>query len=88
MRGRQAGRCCYQDESEKNGEYLKFFARHTVVQCGQLSDVSAEGRGERLGEPPSDDILRRGRQIAIDCACAYDGKLGCLCLDTLEEIYV
>ena len=43
---------------------------------------------ERLGEPPSDDILRRGRQIAIDCACAYDGKLGCLCLDTLEEIYV
>lgn len=43
---------------------------------------------EQLGEPPSDDILRRGRQIAIDCACAYDGKLGCLCLDTLEEIYV
>ena len=23
-----------------------------MVQCGQLSDVSAEGRGERLGEPP------------------------------------
>ena len=52
MRGRQAGRCCYQDESEKNGESLKFFARHTVVQRGQLSDVSAEGRGERLSEPP------------------------------------
>ena len=43
---------------------------------------------EQLGEPASDDILRCGQQIAIDCACAFGGKLGCLCLDTLEEIYV
>lgn len=27
--------------------------------------------------------------IDIDCGCAYeDGRLGCLCLDTMEEIYV
>ena len=43
---------------------------------------------EQLGEPPSDDILRCGRQIAIDCGCGFDGKLGCLCLDTLEAFYV
>ena len=43
---------------------------------------------ERIGESESDDILRSGQQIAIDCACAFGGKLGCLCLDTLEEIYV
>lgn len=42
----------------------------------------------QLGEPPSDSILRRGNQIAIDCGCGFGGKLGCLCLDTLEEIYV
>ena len=24
----------------------------------------------------------------IDCGCAFSGRLGCLCLDTLEEIYV
>ena len=42
----------------------------------------------RLGSPPSDGILRRGRQIAIDCGCGLGGKLGCLCLDTLEEIYI
>lgn len=42
----------------------------------------------QLGEPPSDRILRRGRQIALDCGCGFDGRLGCLCLDTLEEFYV
>lgn len=25
--------------------------------------------------------------IAIDCAAAWGGRLGCLCLDTMEEIY-
>ena len=43
---------------------------------------------EQMGEPISDEILRRGNQIAIDCGCGYDGRLGCLCLDTLEERYV
>lgn len=43
---------------------------------------------EQLGETPSDRILRRGNQIAIDCGCAFeDGRLGCLCLETLEEFY-
>ena len=43
---------------------------------------------EQMGEPISDEILRRGNQSAIDCGCGYDGRLGCLCLDTLEERYV
>lgn len=43
---------------------------------------------KQLGEPPSDTILRRDHQIAIDCGCGYRGQLGCLCLDTLEEFYV
>lgn len=42
----------------------------------------------QAGEPPADDIIRRGTQIAIDCGCGFDGRLGCLCLDTLEEFYV
>ena len=34
-------------------------------------------------------IYRRGSLIDIDCGCAFPGgRLGCLCLDTLEEIYV
>ena len=36
-----------------------------------------------------DQILRRGTAIDIDCGCMFeDGRLGCLCLDTLEEFYV
>lgn len=42
----------------------------------------------QMGEPVSYDILRRGQQIAIDCGCGFDGKLGCLCLDTMEVFYV
>ena len=26
--------------------------------------------------------------IDIDCGCGHNGRLGCLCLDTMEEIYV
>lgn len=43
---------------------------------------------KQLGEMPSDTIFRRGNQIAMDCGCGFDGPLGCLCLDTLEEIYI
>ena len=42
----------------------------------------------QAGEAPTDDIVRRGTQIAVDCGCGYGGRLGCLCLDTLEEAYV
>lgn len=43
---------------------------------------------QQLGIAPSDNIFRQGNQIAIDCGCGFDGRLGCLCLDTLEEFYV
>ena len=36
-----------------------------------------------------DKIFRRGTMIDIDCGCVFQGgRLGCLCLDTLEEFYV
>ena len=35
------------------------------------------------------EFFRRGTMIDIDCGCAFSGgRLGCLCLDTLEEFYV
>lgn len=43
---------------------------------------------QQMGEPPKDTILRGRTQIAIDCGCGFGGRLGCLCLDTMEEIYV
>ena len=36
-----------------------------------------------------DKIFRRETMIGIDCGCAFHGgRLGCLCLDTMEEFYV
>ncbi|MEA4804645.1 metallophosphoesterase [Acetobacterium wieringae] len=35
-----------------------------------------------------DDIYERNKHIAIDCGCVYGGKLGCICLDTMEKYYV
>ncbi len=36
-----------------------------------------------------DKIFRNGNVIDIDCGCAFEGgRLGCLCLDTMEEFYV
>lgn len=34
-----------------------------------------------------DVIVRKGNQIAIDCGCGFGGRLGCLCLETMEEFY-
>ena len=34
-------------------------------------------------------IYRKDNLIDIDCGCVFQGgRLGCLCLDTMEEIYV
>lgn len=45
---------------------------------------------QKIGEPGQPDrIFHRGMMIGIDCGCAYPGgRLGCLCLDTMEEFYV
>lgn len=38
--------------------------------------------------PKDARICRKDKLAAIDCGCVSGGPLGCLCLDTLEEIYV
>ncbi len=44
----------------------------------------------QIGKPELPDrIFHRNTMIGIDCGCAYPGgRLGCLCLDTMEEFYV
>lgn len=32
-------------------------------------------------------IIRQNNHIAIDCGACYGGRLGCICLDTMEEFY-
>ena len=53
---------------------------HTPVQllCGGFGDEDAKAK-----------IFHNEKVIDIDCGCVFPGgKLGCLCLDTMEEFYV
>lgn len=45
---------------------------------------------KQIGQPERPDrIFYRGTMIGVDCGCVYPGgRLGCLCLDTMEEFYV
>lgn len=42
---------------------------------------------EAAGKTPRDDIFYGKGFIDIDCGCGFGGRLGCLCLDTMEERY-
>ena len=53
---------------------VTFITGHTPTK---LIDPAYEGR-----------IWQGNGHIAIDCGAAFGGRLGCLCLDTMEEYYV
>ena len=40
-----------------------------------------------LLDKSADKIYKKNNHIAIDCGCGFNGKLGVLCLDTMEEFY-
>ncbi|MBR1757803.1 MAG: serine/threonine protein phosphatase [Lachnospiraceae bacterium] len=40
------------------------------------------------GNPRAEYIYQANHHIAIDCGAVFTGRLGAICLDTLEEIYV
>ncbi len=43
---------------------------------------------QMLTENAPAEIYRKGNLLDIDCGCVFrGGRLGCLCLDTMEEIY-
>lgn len=62
-------------------DYRFSYEDHTVFITGHtpthLIDPACHGR-----------IWRGNGHIAIDCAAAYGGALGCVCLETQEEYYV
>ena len=40
------------------------------------------------GHTVTKEVLIKNNHIAIDCGCGYDGRLACVCLDTLQTFYV
>ena len=56
---------------------------HKYLVCGHTPTPYYTG-----ARPEDARIYRKDMMIAIDCGCVSGGPLGCICLDTLEEIYV
>ncbi|MBD5154971.1 MAG: serine/threonine protein phosphatase [Oscillibacter sp.] len=53
---------------------------HTPVQILDTGNESIDAPAK---------IYRKGNLVDMDCGCVFpEGRLGCLCLDTMEEIYV
>ena len=71
--------CCPESDTVYYEDKRVIFG-HTPVQF--LADE------DDVSKAPA-KIYRNGNLIDIDCGCVFPcGRLGCLCLDTLEEIYV
>ena len=62
-------------------DYTKTYYRNKLLVTGHTPtffiDPACAGR-----------ILHRNNHIVIDCGAVYEGVLGCLCLETMEEFYV
>ena len=66
----------YTEALDMDTEYFK----NAYVVCGHVPTAE-------LGEPKG-KILRRGKNIAIDCGAYKGGALACLCLDKNKEYYI
>ncbi len=58
-----------------------------------FSSEHIKGKVIVVGHKPTTEfnkgaIYQTASAINIDCACAFDGRLGCICLDTGREFYV
>ncbi len=54
-----------------------FFLSHTVSEKKCFIDEKYEGK-----------IFIANNHIAVDCGAVFGDPLGCICLDTMEEIYI
>ena len=63
-----------QDYTVRYGDDVRFVTGHTPTH---LIDPAFFGR-----------IWQGNGHVAVDCAAPFGGRLGCLCLETMEEYYV
>lgn len=103
LKNAQTAKAYYEKYSEKGLMSLKgvynLFCTLSVVSFGtaffalisavMVTFVSLFFLLEELtSEEYQDVIFKKNNHIAIDCGASFGGKLGCICLDTLEEYYV
>lgn len=65
----------------KTPDYEKMYFPDAYLVTGHLPTKAIKGN------PNPNRIYKKNHHIAIDCAAGYDGQIGCICLDTMEEFY-
>ena len=65
----------------KCSDYERVYFEDKYLVTGHLPTKAIEIN------PKPNEILRVNNHIAIDCGSGYDGKVGCICLDTGETFY-
>lgn len=64
-------------------DYGMEYIPDTIIVTGHTPTRNIEGNRN------PDHIYKANNHIAIDCGCGFPGgKLGCICLNTMEEFYV
>lgn len=61
---------------------------YTVCYDPDVTFVTGHTPTALIDPEYNDRIYRKNGHIAIDCGAAFEGTLGCICLETLEEFYV
>lgn len=62
-------------------DYGKVYFEDAYLVTGHLPTVAIKEN------PNPSRIFIKNHHIAIDCGAAYNGSIGCICLDTMEEFY-
>lgn len=75
-------------------DFDRIYFKDKYLVTGHLPTrvIYAEEKGLLLEELDvsqyRDEIFEKNHHIVIDCGSGYGGKLGCICLETLEKYYV
>ena len=62
-------------------DYEMTYFEDRYLVTGHLPTMAIEGNMK------PNRIYRKNNHIAIDCGAGFDGCVGCICLDTMEEFY-
>lgn len=64
----------------RNSPDIRYFSDDSIyIVSGHTPTLTITGKAE---------ILCKNNNIFIDCGATFGGRLGCLCLETMEEFYV
>lgn len=72
----------------ENEDFILGEPDYELVYDENLTIITGHTPTSFIDEKYRGRIWKNNNHIAVDCGAVFNGRLGCLCLDTMEEIYV